>query len=108
MKAQGAGFQGGRRVWSASSWKQIHARVAATRLEASQLLVRQREDRRFVALLKMPAAGRSSPQQGSTDQRWYAWVLLTTASPRHHLLIRRHLASGELAFHYCYAPRASR
>jgi hypothetical protein len=24
--------------------------------------------------------------------------------PRHCLLIRRHLASGELAFHYCYTP----
>jgi len=41
---------------------------------------------------------------GSKGQRWYAWALLGTASPRHHLLIRRHLASGELAFHYCYAP----
>src|SRR5262249_61200333 len=41
---------------------------------------------------------------GSKGQRWYAWALLGPASPRHHLLIRRHLASGELAFHYCYAP----
>jgi hypothetical protein len=41
---------------------------------------------------------------GSKGQRWYAWALLATASPRHHLLIRRHLASGELAFHYCYGP----
>ena len=24
--------------------------------------------------------------------------------PRHHLLIRRHLTTGELAFHYCYLP----
>jgi hypothetical protein len=24
---------------------------------------------------------------------------------RHHLLIRRHLASGELAFHYCHVPQ---
>jgi SRSO17 transposase len=41
---------------------------------------------------------------GSKGQRWYAWAWLATASPRHHLLIRRHLASGELAFHYCYTP----
>jgi hypothetical protein len=27
-----------------------------------------------------------------------------TASPRHHLLIRRHRSSGELAFHFCYVP----
>ena len=27
-----------------------------------------------------------------------------TASPRHDLLIRRHLKTGELAFHYCFVP----
>ena len=31
-----------------------------------------------------------------------AW--LATASPRHYLLIRRHLSTGELAFHYCFVP----
>jgi SRSO17 transposase len=41
---------------------------------------------------------------GSKGQRWYAWALLATASPRHHLLIRRHLGTGELAFHYCFTP----
>ena len=41
---------------------------------------------------------------GSKGQRWYAWALLATASPRHCLLIRRHLGSGELAIHYCYIP----
>ena len=41
---------------------------------------------------------------GSKGERWYAWAWLGTASPRHHLLIRRHLATGELAFHYCYLP----
>jgi len=46
-----------------------------------------------------------SAGQGSKGQRWYAWALLAAAaSPRHHLLIRRHLTSGELAFHYCYTP----
>ena len=42
---------------------------------------------------------------GSKGQRWYAWAWLATTSPRHHLLIRRHLGSGELAFHYCYVPQ---
>jgi SRSO17 transposase len=42
---------------------------------------------------------------GSKGQRWYSWAWLATASPRHCLLIRRHLATGELAFHYCYSPR---
>jgi SRSO17 transposase len=41
---------------------------------------------------------------GSKGQRWYAWAWIKTASPRHHLLVRRHLRSGELAFHYCYVP----
>jgi SRSO17 transposase len=41
---------------------------------------------------------------GSKGERWYAWAWLATASPRHSLLIRRHLKTGELAFHYCYVP----
>jgi SRSO17 transposase len=41
---------------------------------------------------------------GSKGERWYAWAWLATASPRHHLLIRRHLKTGELAFHYCWVP----
>jgi SRSO17 transposase len=41
---------------------------------------------------------------GSKGRRWYAWTWIATASPRHHLLVRRHLSSGELAFHYCYVP----
>jgi SRSO17 transposase len=41
---------------------------------------------------------------GSKGQRWYAWAWFATASARHCLLIRRHLATGELAFHYCYVP----
>ncbi len=45
-----------------------------------------------------------SAGMGSKGQRWYAWAWLATAAPYHHLLIRRHLATGELAFHYCYVP----
>jgi len=41
---------------------------------------------------------------GSKGQRWYAWAWIATASARHHLLIRRHLRTGELAFHYCFVP----
>jgi hypothetical protein len=41
---------------------------------------------------------------GSKGERWYARAWLGTASARHHLLTRRHLATGELAFHYCYLP----
>lgn len=41
---------------------------------------------------------------GSKGDRAYAWAWVATTSPRHYLLIRRHLASGELAYHYCYIP----
>jgi SRSO17 transposase len=45
-----------------------------------------------------------SAGKGSKGERWYAWSWLAAASPRHCLLIRRHLKTGELAFHYCYVP----
>ena len=45
-----------------------------------------------------------SAGSGSKGQRWYAWAWITTALARHHLLIRRHLKTGDLAFHYCYVP----
>ena len=41
---------------------------------------------------------------GSKGQRWCARAWLATASPRHCLLIRRHLRTGELAFQYCHVP----
>jgi hypothetical protein len=41
---------------------------------------------------------------GSKGHRWYAWAWLGTASARHHLLIRRHLGTGELALPYCCLP----
>ena len=45
-----------------------------------------------------------SAGHGAKGHRWYAWAWLATASPCHYLLIRRHLATGELAFHYCFVP----
>jgi SRSO17 transposase len=41
---------------------------------------------------------------GSKGERWYAWAWLATASRQHSLLVRRHLKTGELAFHYCFVP----
>ena len=41
---------------------------------------------------------------GSKGERWYAWAWIATASPRHSLLVRRHLRTGELAFHCCFVP----
>jgi hypothetical protein len=45
-----------------------------------------------------------SAGKGSKGERWYAWAWPATASHRHTLLIRRHLDTGELAFHYCFVP----
>jgi hypothetical protein len=45
-----------------------------------------------------------SADQGSKGERWYAWGLDRQASPRHSLLVRRHLKTAELAFHYCHVP----
>jgi len=45
-----------------------------------------------------------SAGSGSKGERWYAWAWLATASARHHLLVRRHLKTGDLAFHYCWLP----
>jgi SRSO17 transposase len=45
-----------------------------------------------------------SAGHGSKGERWYAWSWLATTSPRHCLLIRRHLKTAELAFHYCFVP----
>jgi SRSO17 transposase len=45
-----------------------------------------------------------SAGKGSKGARWYAWSWLATASPQHCLLIRRHLKTSELAFHYCFVP----
>ena len=42
-----------------------------------------------------------SAGKGSKGARWYGWAWIATVSPRHCLLIRRHLITGELAFHYC-------
>jgi SRSO17 transposase len=45
-----------------------------------------------------------SAGKGSKGERWHAWSWLATASPQHCLLIRRHLKTGELAYHYCFVP----
>nr|WP_281179841.1 transposase [Actinoplanes subtropicus] len=41
---------------------------------------------------------------GSKGDRRYAWAWVATASPHHFLLLRKHLHSGEVAYHYCHVP----
>jgi hypothetical protein len=45
-----------------------------------------------------------SARKGCKGQRWYARAWIGTAFPRHYLLIRRHLRTGELAYRYCFVP----
>jgi hypothetical protein len=41
---------------------------------------------------------------GSKGERAYAWAWIATTSPHHFLLIRKHLRTGEFAYHYCHLP----
>ncbi|WP_163507505.1 hypothetical protein [Fodinicola acaciae] len=41
---------------------------------------------------------------GSKGERAYAWAWGGTVSPRHFLLIRKHLDTDELAYHCCSEP----
>jgi len=50
---------------------------------------------------------RLSAGPGAKGHRWYdwAWVAIDPGMPgHHHLLIRRHRRTGELAYYRCYAP----
>ena len=70
--------------------------AAGTKLTCAEAVKRLLKDKRR---WEVRSAGK-----GSKGERWYAWAWIATASPRHHLLVRRHLKTGELAFHYCYVP----
>jgi hypothetical protein len=72
------------------------ALAAGTRLTCAQAAARLLTDKRCWEV--------RSASHGSKGERWYAWAWLAAASARHHLLIRRHLRTGELAFHYCFVP----
>jgi SRSO17 transposase len=61
------------------------------------------------ALLKHKQSWEVRPAgQGSKGERWYARAQIATSSPQHTLLVRRHLQTGELAFHYCFVPETRR
>jgi DDE superfamily endonuclease len=56
-------------------------------------------------LVPAPAWQTASAGHGSKGERDYDWAWLATASPRHHLLIRRHLRDHtDLAYFYCHVP----
>jgi SRSO17 transposase len=41
---------------------------------------------------------------GSKGARLYAWAWVATDSPRHHIVVRRHLSKGECDYYYCHVP----
>jgi hypothetical protein len=56
-------------------------------------------------LVPATAWTRASRGQGSKGDRTYDWAWVATASPRHHLLIRRNLSDPtDQAFFYCHIP----
>jgi SRSO17 transposase len=55
---------------------------------------------------KVPARAwqRLSCGDGAKGPRFYDWAMIGTASPARHLLIRRPVTGGELAYFACHAP----
>ena len=72
--------------------------AGGTRLTCAEAVKRLARDKRR---WEVRSAGK-----GSKGERWYAWAWIATASPRHHLLIRRHLATG-WPFPTATSPKAS-
>ena len=73
--------------------RRLHPHLARAEADLRQAVSRCEDRRRW----------ESAPRPGQ-GERWYAWAWIATASARHHLLIRRHLKTGDLAFHYCWVP----
>jgi len=70
-------------------------------------LTSRRKARADQVLRLVPATAwtRASAGPGSKGERLYAWAWVATASPRHHLLVRRNLSDPtDQAYFYCYVP----
>jgi DDE superfamily endonuclease len=65
---------------------------------------RLRADAVVAQYLSQPKRWETCSVTGSKGERRYAWAWIATASPRHFLLIRKHLQTGELAYHHCHVP----
>jgi SRSO17 transposase len=66
--------------------------------------LRLRTDAILARYLASPDRWQVCSVTGSKGERAYAWAWLSTTSPHHYLLIRKHLTTGELAYHYCHVP----
>jgi SRSO17 transposase len=66
--------------------------------------VKMRADQ-ALALVEPRGWNRRSCGNGSKGRRLYDWAWIATASPRHHLLIRRRISDpAELAYYIAYVP----
>jgi SRSO17 transposase len=60
---------------------------------------------RTLNLVPAHAGNRVSCGRGAKGPRYYDWAQIATASPRHHLLIRRSIGNPqEIAYFYAYVP----
>lgn len=66
--------------------------------------IRLRADAVADTLLSTPHTWQIRAVAGSKGDRRYAWAWIATASPHHFLLLRKHLQTGEIAYHYCHVP----
>jgi SRSO17 transposase len=66
--------------------------------------VRMRADAAADTLLSTADSWQVRAVAGSKGERRYAWAWVATSSPHHFLLLRKHLQTGELAYHYCHVP----
>jgi len=69
-----------------------------TRVRADSLAVKHLSKKKHRKLWETHAV------PGSKGARAYTWAWIKSSSDRHYLLIRKHLISGEMAYHYCYVP----
>ncbi|WP_443216892.1 transposase [Saccharothrix sp. ALI-22-I] len=66
--------------------------------------VRPRADAAVTRFLTAARSWQIRAVAGSKGERRYAWAWVATTDHRHFLLIRKHLGTGELAYHYYYVP----
>jgi SRSO17 transposase len=66
--------------------------------------IRLRADAVVNTVLSTPDGWQIRAVPGSKGDRRYAWAWVATRSPHHFLLLRKHLQTGEIAYHYCHVP----
>lgn len=57
-----------------------------------------------LGLVETRGWNRCSAGAGSKGARYYDWAWIATDSPRHHLLIRRSVSTGEVAYYLAFVP----